>query len=326
MLQDYTLADGTPIEGVAASLSLPNSKDWQTAGIGHIFTLDGAKYEVINIEDESPMGKVTIKLYEQTWSFKEGAVGRIGEHKVMFSNIMLQDYTLADGTPKEGVAASLSLPNSKEWQTAGIGHIFTLDGAKYEVISIEDESPFGKVTIKLYEPTWSFKEGTVGRIGEHKVMFSNIMLQDYTLADGTPKEGVAASLSLPNSKEWQTAGVGHVFTLDGVMYEVVSVEDKSPFGQVVVKIHVKTWSFKEGAVGRIGEHKVMFSNIMLQDYTLADGTAKEGVAASLSLPNSKEWQTAGIGHIFTLDGAKYEVISIEDESPFGRVVVVENNN
>jgi len=44
------------------------------------------------------------------------------------------------------------------------------------------------------------------------------------------------------------------------------------------------------------------------------------------LPNSKDWQTAGVGHIFTLDGKKYEVISIEDESPFGRVVVVENNN
>ena len=33
----------------------------------------------------------------------------IGVHKVMFSNIMLQDYALHDGTTKEGLAASLSL-------------------------------------------------------------------------------------------------------------------------------------------------------------------------------------------------------------------------
>ena len=176
-------------------------------------------------------------------------------------------------------------------------------------------------------PKWSFTEGTVGRIGEHKVMFSNIMLQDYTLADGTAKEGVAASLSLPNSKDWQTAGVGHLFTLDDVTYEVVSVEDGTPFGKVEVKIaEPTTWSFTEGTVGRIGAHKVMFSNIMLQDYTLADGTAKEGVAASLSLPNSKDWQTAGVGHLFTLDDVTYKVVSVEDGTPFGKVEVVKHNN
>jgi uncharacterized protein YaiE (UPF0345 family) len=180
--------------------------------------------------------------------------------------------------------------------------------------------------MKMSASTWSFTEGTVGRIGEHKVMFSNIMLQDYTLADGTTTEGVAASLSLPNSKEWQTAGVGHLFTLDDVVYEVTNVEDGSPFGQVKVQLKEPTWSFTEGTVGRIGEHKVMFSNIMLQDYTLADGTTTEGVAASLSLPNSKEWQTAGVGHIFTLDGVRYEVVSVNDGSPFGKVVVVKSNN
>jgi hypothetical protein len=93
-----------------------------------------------------------------------------------------------------------------------------------------------------------------------------------------------------------------------------------------IKMSSSTWSFKEGTVGRIGEHKVMFSNIMLQDYTLADGTVKEGNAASLSLPNTKDWQTAGVGHLFTLDGVTYEVVNVEDATPFGQVTVVKNNN
>ncbi|WP_156039752.1 hypothetical protein [Aureispira sp. CCB-QB1] len=172
---------------------------------------------------------------------------------------------------------------------------------------------------------WSFTEGTVGMIGEHKVMFSNIMIQDYTLADGTSKEGPAASLSLPNNKEWQTAGTGCIFTLDGVEYEVTNVEEGDPFGEVTVKIHRPIFSFTEGTVGMIGEHKVMFSNIMIRDYTLADGTSKEGPAASLSLPNNKEWQTAGTGCVFTLDGVEYEVTNVEEGDPFGEVTVVKNN-
>jgi hypothetical protein len=93
-----------------------------------------------------------------------------------------------------------------------------------------------------------------------------------------------------------------------------------------IKMNASTWSFTEGTVGMIGEHKVMFSNIMLQDYTLADGTAKEGPAASLSLPNTKNWQTAGVGHFFTLDGAQYEVINVEQGDPFGQVTIIKNKN
>jgi hypothetical protein len=178
--------------------------------------------------------------------------------------------------------------------------------------------------IKMSTSTWSFKEGAVGRIGEHDVMFSNIMLQDYTLANGTITEGLATSLSIPGTPR-QTVGVGHVFTLEGVQYEVMSVEDGAPFGQVVVKVHVRTWSFREGAVGRIGERDVMFSNIMLQDYTLANGTAIEGLATSLSIPGTPR-QTVGVGHVFTLEGVQYKVMSVEDGTPFGQVVVIENNN
>jgi uncharacterized protein YaiE (UPF0345 family) len=180
--------------------------------------------------------------------------------------------------------------------------------------------------IKMSSPTFSFTEGTVGMIGEHKVMFSNIMIQDYTLTDGTAKEGPAASLSLPNTKDWQTAGVGYIFTLDGTKYEVTNVKEGRPFGQVMVKVYRPTFSFTEGTVGMIGEHKVMFSNIMIQDYTLTDGTAKEGPAASLSLPNTKDWETAGVGHTFTLDGTKYEVTNVKEGRPFGQVTVVKSSN
>ncbi|WP_264789634.1 hypothetical protein [Aureispira anguillae] len=172
----------------------------------------------------------------ETYNFTEGTVGMVGEHKVMFSNIMIQDYTLEDGTAKEGPAASLSLPNSKEWLTVGAGCTFELDGVRYEIVQVLEGTPFGSVEIQVYSEIYDFTEGTVGMIGKHKVMFSNIMIQDYTLEDGTKKEGPAASLSLPNNKEWFTAGTGYAFVLDGGKYEVVEVLEGSPFGSVKVKM------------------------------------------------------------------------------------------
>lgn len=96
----------------------------------------------------------TKNMNATTIDFQEGAVGTIGVHKVMFSNIMLQDYTLKDGTPKEGLAASLSLPTQKEWITAGEGYVFELEGKSYEVIAITDgegRSSSGQVTIQAVE-------------------------------------------------------------------------------------------------------------------------------------------------------------------------------
>jgi uncharacterized protein YaiE (UPF0345 family) len=180
--------------------------------------------------------KKEIKMNLNTQSFTEGTVGMIGEHKVMFSNIMIQDYTLEDGTGQEGPAASLSLPNTKEWVVVGAGSTFLLDGKKYEVFEITENDPFGEIIVKLHQNTQSFTEGTVGMIGEHKVMFSNIMIQDYKLEDGTTQEGPAASLSLPNTKEWVVVGAGSTFLLDGKKYVVVEITEDDPFGKIIVKI------------------------------------------------------------------------------------------
>ena len=179
----------------------------------------------------------TIKMSTSNWSFTEGTVGRIGKHDVSFSNIMLQDYTLANGTATEGLAARLSIPGMPK-ETVGVGHVFTLEGVQYEVMEIENGTPFGRVSVKVYVQTWSFTEGTVGRIGKHDVSFSNIMLQDYTLANGTATEGLAARLFIPGMPK-QTVGVGHVFTVEDVQYEVTSIENGSPSGQVLVVIHNK---------------------------------------------------------------------------------------
>ena len=86
-------------------------------------------------------------------------------------------------------------------------------------------------------------------------------------------------------------------------------------------MNLNTQSFTEGTVGMIGEHKVMFSNIMIQDYTLEDGTGQEGPAASLSLPNTKEWVVVGAGSTFLLDGKKYVVVEITEDDPFGKIIV-----
>jgi uncharacterized protein YaiE (UPF0345 family) len=93
--------------------------------------------------------KKEIKMNLNTQSFTEGTVGMIGEHKVMFSNIMIQDYTLEDGTGQEGPAASLSLPNTKEWVVVGAGSTFLLDGKKYVVVEITEDDPFGKIIVKI---------------------------------------------------------------------------------------------------------------------------------------------------------------------------------
>ncbi len=93
--------------------------------------------------------KKEIKMNLNTQSFTEGTVGMIGEHKVMFSNIMIQDYKLEDGTTQEGPAASLSLPNTKEWVVVGAGSTFLLDGKKYEVVEITEDDPFGKIIVKI---------------------------------------------------------------------------------------------------------------------------------------------------------------------------------
>lgn len=84
--------------------------------------------------------------------------------------------------------------------------------------------------------TMSFTEGTVGMIEDKKVMFSNIMLQDYILDNGETKEGPAASLSLPTSKEWLTVGKGSNFELDGKIYVIVDVIEDDPFGEVLIKV------------------------------------------------------------------------------------------
>lgn len=84
--------------------------------------------------------------------------------------------------------------------------------------------------------TQIFTEGTVGMIGDYKIMFSNIMIQDYSLEDGTTKQGPAASLSLPNSKTWQVVGVGSTFIVDNKKYEIIEITEDDPFGQVIVKL------------------------------------------------------------------------------------------
>lgn len=175
-------------------------------------------------------------MNEYKHTFTEGTVGMIGEHKVMFSNIMLQDYPIADGSMSEGLAASLSLPTQKEWITVGIGSTFDLDGNTYEIVHVTDDEPFGQIAVNLYQPVIKFTEGTVRELGGHKVMFSNIMLQDYQTPTGEMKEGLAASLSLPTQKEWITAGVGYTFELDHVTYEIINLEDNDPFGVVTIKV------------------------------------------------------------------------------------------
>ena len=66
--------------------------------------------------------------------------------------------------------------------------------------------------------------------------------------------------------------------------------------------------------------------IIIQDYALADGTAKEGLTAALSLPNRKKWDLVGVGSSFTLKSTTYEVINIEQGDSDGQVTVVKKSN
>lgn len=157
--------------------------------------------------------------------FTEGTVGQLGGHNVMFSNIMLQDYTDAQGNPQEGLAASLSLPNQKEWITAGKGHTFELDGVRYTVLDISDEDPSGSVKVGLATPPPStrFKGNTVGYLGERRIAFANVMPRDYTDGAGNLRNGLAASVSLPGYDDNLIVGEGSTFELDGTTYEVINV-------------------------------------------------------------------------------------------------------
>jgi len=111
-------------------------------------TLSISIFMILLITCNIDTGKKKMKMDLNTKNFSEGTVGTIEGHKVMFSNIMIQDYTLEDGTNKQGAAASLSLPNSKEWLTVGAGSTFLLDGKKYEVIEVTEDSP-GQVLVRL---------------------------------------------------------------------------------------------------------------------------------------------------------------------------------
>ena len=103
-----------------------------------------------------------------------------------------------------------------------------------------------------------------------------------------------------------------------------SCQNKTPSNNI--KMNSSTWSFTGGTVGMLGEHKVMFGNIMIQDYTLADGAAREGLTAALSLPNRKKWDLVGVGSTFSLDDITYEVINIEEGDYQGQVTVAKKNN
>ncbi len=83
--------------------------------------------------------------------------------------------------------------------------------------------------------TYTFREGTVNLIDGEKLMFFNIMIQDYRLDNGQMKEGAAASLSLPDQEDWITVGVGSFFNLKGVKYEIVAVNEGSSKGSVSVR-------------------------------------------------------------------------------------------
>ena len=61
-MQNYTTDQKTEKKGLAASLSLSGNNQMLIVGVGSTFFLDEKKYEIIDVVDTDPFGKITIKL------------------------------------------------------------------------------------------------------------------------------------------------------------------------------------------------------------------------------------------------------------------------